>query len=77
MNDKCAAGAGRFLEGMARALEVDLDQCGALSLQADHPSKISNLGAVFAESAVASLIAGREKRENIIAGIHEAFASFL
>jgi (R)-2-hydroxyacyl-CoA dehydratese activating ATPase len=63
MNDKCAAGTGRFLEVMARALEVDLDQFGALSREADHPSKISNLCAVFAES------------ENIIAGIHEAIGS--
>ena len=51
---------------------MDLDQFGALSLQADHPSKISSLCAVFAESEVVSLIAGREKRENIIAGLHEA-----
>lgn len=75
MNDKCAAGTGRFLEVMARALEVDLDQFGALSREADHPSKISNLCAVFAESEVVSVIARGEKRENIIAGIHEAIGS--
>ena len=75
MNDKCAAGTGRFLEVMARALEVDLDQFGALSLRADHPAKISNLCAVFAESEVVSLIARGEKRENIIAGIHDAIGS--
>jgi predicted CoA-substrate-specific enzyme activase len=75
MNDKCAAGTGRFLEVMARALEVDLDQFGTLSLQADHPAKISNLCAVFAESEVVSLIAKGEKRENIIAGIHAAIGS--
>lgn len=75
LNDKCAAGTGRFLEVMARALEVDLDAFGALSLAADHPAPISSLCAVFAESEVVSLIARGEKRENIIAGIHAAIGS--
>jgi predicted CoA-substrate-specific enzyme activase len=75
MNDKCAAGTGRFLEVMARALEVDLDRFGEFSLQADQPSRISSLCTVFAESEVISLIAKGEKRENIIAGIHEAIAA--
>ncbi|MBM4312393.1 MAG: 2-hydroxyglutaryl-CoA dehydratase [Deltaproteobacteria bacterium] len=75
MNDKCAAGTGRFLEVMARALEADLDEFGALSLKAEHPAKISSLCTVFAESEVISLIAKGETRENIIAGIHEAIAS--
>ncbi len=75
MNDKCAAGTGRFLEVMARALEADLDEFGALSLKAERPAKISSLCTVFAESEVISLIAKGETRENIIAGIHEAIAS--
>ncbi len=75
MNDKCAAGTGRFLEVMARALEVDLDAFGELCAQADAPSKISSICTVFAESEVISLIAKGETRENIIAGIHEAVAS--
>ena len=75
MNDKCAAGTGRFLEVMARALEVDLDEFGSLSLSADSPSKISSLCTVFAESEVISLISKGEKRENIIAGIHESIAA--
>jgi predicted CoA-substrate-specific enzyme activase len=75
MNDKCAAGTGRFLEVMARALEVDLDLFGEASLKADNPSRISSLCTVFAESEVISLIAKGEKRENIIAGIHESVAS--
>ena len=75
MNDKCAAGTGRFLEVMARALEADLDEFGALSLRAEQPAKISSLCTVFAESEVISLIAKGESRENIIAGIHEAIAS--
>jgi len=75
MNDKCAAGTGRFLEVMARALEVDLDGFGALSLRASDPSRISSLCTVFAESEVISLISKGEKRENIIAGIHESIAA--
>jgi predicted CoA-substrate-specific enzyme activase len=75
MNDKCAAGTGRFLEVMARALEVDLDDFGILSLQADTPAKISSLCTVFAESEVISLIARGEERKNIIAGIHESIAT--
>ena len=74
MNDKCAAGTGRFLEVMSRALELDLDEFGAASLNADFPSPISSTCAVFAETEVISLISKGEKRENIIAGIHEAIA---
>ena len=75
MNDKCAAGTGRFLEVMARALEVDLDGFGELSLKAGEPSRISSLCTVFAESEVISLISKGERRENIIAGIHESIAA--
>ncbi len=72
MNDKCAAGTGRFLEVMAQALEVDLDAFGEMSCRSDAPAAISSLCTVFAESEVISLIAHGEKRENIIAGIHES-----
>ena len=75
MNDKCAAGTGRFLEVMARALELDLDAFGAMSLGADNPASISSLCTVFAESEVISLISKGEKRENIIAGIHHSIVS--
>ena len=75
MNDKCAAGTGRFLEVMASALELDLNDFGDFSLNADHPSKISSLCTVFAESEVISLIAKGEKRHNIIGGIHESIAA--
>jgi len=75
MNDKCAAGAGRFLEVMARALEVNLDEFGAMSLRARQPAKISSLCTVFAESEVISLIARGEQRPQIIAGIHESIAA--
>ncbi len=75
MNDKCAAGTGRFLEVMANAMEVDLNQLGDISFKADNPSKISSICTVFAESEVISMIANQQKRENIIAGIHESAAA--
>ena len=75
MNDKCAAGTGRFLEVMARAMEADLDEFGRMSLKADLPARISSLCTVFAESEIISLIAKGEKRENIIAGIHESICA--
>jgi predicted CoA-substrate-specific enzyme activase len=75
MNDKCAAGTGRFLEVMARALEADLDKFGEMSLLAKNPSKISSLCTVFAESEVISLISKGETRENIMAGIHQSVAA--
>ena len=75
MNDKCAAGTGRFLEVMARALEVNLDEFGNMSLKADNAASISSLCTVFAESEVISLISKGENRQNIIAGIHESIAS--
>lgn len=75
MNDKCAAGTGRFLEVMARALEIELESFGGMSLKSNAPSKISSLCTVFAESEVISLISKGEKRENIVAGIHEAIGA--
>jgi (R)-2-hydroxyacyl-CoA dehydratese activating ATPase len=75
MNDKCAAGTGRFLEVMARALEINLDDFGALSLKSQKPAQISNLCTVFAESEVISLIAKGVAREDIVAGIHESIGA--
>jgi predicted CoA-substrate-specific enzyme activase len=75
MNDKCSAGTGRFLEVMARALEVPLDEFGALSGRAKNTARISSMCTVFAESEVISLISKGESRENIIAGIHDSIAS--
>jgi predicted CoA-substrate-specific enzyme activase len=77
MNDKCAAGTGRFLEVMARALEVDLADFGKLSLMARKPSPISSMCTVFAESEVISLVSKGESRNNIVAGIHESIANRL
>jgi predicted CoA-substrate-specific enzyme activase len=60
---------------MARALEVDLDGFGALSLEAENPAAISSLCTVFAESEVISLIAKGTHRADIIAGIHKSVAA--
>ncbi len=75
MNDKCAAGTGRFLEVMAKALETSLDQMGPLSLESTHPAMITAQCSVFAESEVVSLIADGVPVQDIIAGISESIAS--
>lgn len=74
MNDKCAAGTGRFLEVMARALEVKLEDLGRLSRSAQRTIKISSMCTVFAESEVVSLIADNQPQEVIIRGLHDAIA---
>jgi (R)-2-hydroxyacyl-CoA dehydratese activating ATPase len=74
MNDKCAAGTGRFLEVMARTLEVDLEQMGERALQATRPLAVSSMCTVFAESEVVSLIASGAAPGDIAWGIHTAIA---
>jgi predicted CoA-substrate-specific enzyme activase len=75
MNDKCAAGTGRFLEVMARALGIELDQLGPVSLKHKKTVVISSMCTVFAESEVVSLIAEGYAREDILNGLHQAIAS--
>ncbi len=75
MNDKCAAGTGRFLEVMANVFKVTLDELGPLSLQATEVLPVSSTCTVFAESETVSLLARGEKPENIIVGIHHAIAN--
>lgn len=72
MNDKCAAGTGRFLEVMAAKLQVPLDRMGDLSLAATSEVRISSVCTVFAESEVVSLVARNHPKEEIIRGIHRA-----
>jgi predicted CoA-substrate-specific enzyme activase len=74
MNDKCAAGTGRFLEIIAEALGVPLDKLGELSLTAEKPAVIGNMCTVFAEQEVTSQLAGGEPVSNLVAGIHQAIA---
>lgn len=75
MNDKCAAGTGRFLEVMAGALEVELDDLGEISLKSESPAPVSSACTVFAESEVISRVAEGVSKVDIIAGIHQAIAS--
>jgi predicted CoA-substrate-specific enzyme activase len=75
MNDKCAAGTGRFLEVMADLLGVPLARLGELSLSAQRPAEISNTCTVFAEHEVTGRLADGESVPNLIAGIHEAVAT--
>lgn len=74
MNDKCAAGTGRFLEVMAAALEVSLDEMGKISLQSTQEIEISSMCTVFAESEVISFFAGGYEKADIAAGIHQSIA---
>lgn len=74
MNDKCAAGTGRFLEFMAGVLETKIEDLGNLSLKSRNPLKINSTCTVFAESEVVSLIVQKKKKEDIIAGLHESIA---
>ncbi len=74
MNDKCAAGTGRFLEVMSRILEVELDELGILSERAENIPHINSLCTVFGESEVISLLSQGRTVEDIIAGIHKSIA---
>jgi predicted CoA-substrate-specific enzyme activase len=74
MNDKCAAGTGRFLEVIAEGLGVPLDKLGELSLASKNPVKVSNTCTVFAEQEVVSRLAEGARMEDLAAGIHEAMA---
>ncbi len=75
MNDKCAAGTGRFLEVMAHALGVTLDDLGRIAINARGSVEISSMCTVFAESEVVSLIAEGHPRENIIRGLMNSIAN--
>jgi len=77
MNDKCAAGTGRFFEGMARVLEISLTDISELSLSSNDPAQISSQCTVFAESEVITLLNEGVSIEDIAAGINEAIAARL
>ena len=75
MNDKCAAGTGRFLELMARTLELSLEEMSTLGLTWNEDITISSMCTVFAESEVVSLIAQDKTPSDIIHGLNESVAS--
>ncbi|MEW6439359.1 MAG: acyl-CoA dehydratase activase [bacterium] len=74
MNDKCAAGTGRFLEVMSQTLGVPLDEMGRVSLTAGKRVRVSSICTVFAESEVVSLVAKGERAPDILNGLHMAVA---
>lgn len=74
MNDKCAAGTGRFLEVMAKVLDLDIRELGPVSERSAHPVSISNTCTVFAESEVISQLSSNRSIEDIAAGIHNSVA---
>jgi predicted CoA-substrate-specific enzyme activase len=75
MNDKCAAGTGRFLDVMANILKMDIDDFSSIALGAENAAKISSTCTVFAESEVISQLASGEKIPNVAAGICNSVSS--
>ena len=75
MNDKCAAGTGRFIEVMARVLETTLDEMATLDEQAEDTAPISSTCTVFAESEVISQLSKGTDRKSIARGVHMSVAS--
>ena len=74
MNDKCAAGTGRFIDVMARVLEVTTGEMQEYDAKATEPAPISSTCTVFAESEVISQLSQGTSKENIIAGVHASVA---
>jgi predicted CoA-substrate-specific enzyme activase len=75
MNDKCAAGTGRFLEITAATLGIRLEDMGDISLKSTKRIQLSNLCTIFAQQEVVALLSRGEKLEDIIAGLHDSLAS--
>jgi len=74
MNDKCAAGSGRFIEVIAGTLGVPLDKVGDLSLQSKNPAKISNICTIWAQQEVAASLAQGIPISDLLAGAHHSLA---
>jgi len=74
LNEKCAAGAGAFIEGMARALEVTVEEMGSLCLQSDKEIPMNAQCVIFAESEVVGLIHSKTDKPEISKAIHDAMA---
>jgi len=72
MNDKCAAGTGRFLEVMAETLRLPLEEIGPLSLESDRPATINSFCTVFAKAEIPILIREGVPKKDILAGLHRA-----
>lgn len=70
MNDRCAAGTGKFLEFLAHTLDVDVSEFGKLALESKSPATVSSMCTVFAESEILSLLAENVPIPDIVAGLH-------
>ncbi len=75
MNDKCAAGTGRFLEMIARSLEIGIDELGPAALKSTEEIEITSMCSVFAESEVISLIAQNKEKTDIANGVCRSIAN--
>ena len=75
MNDRCAAGTGKFLEVLARAVQVPLEDMGGLALKAKQNLKISSMCATFAETEVISLLAEGQEKNDVLGAVHLAIAT--
>jgi predicted CoA-substrate-specific enzyme activase len=75
MNDKCAAGTGRFLSAAADVTGISLDELGPVSLQAKVPVRLTSVCTVFVESDIMSYLAQRKTVEDILGGVHKAIAT--
>ncbi|OQX02895.1 MAG: CoA activase [Desulfobacteraceae bacterium IS3] len=75
INEKCAAGAGAFIEAMARALETSLEEMGPLALKSDKTIPMNAQCAIFAESEVVGLIHAKTEKQDISKSIHDSMAS--
>jgi predicted CoA-substrate-specific enzyme activase len=74
MNDKCAAGSGRFVEVIADSLGIELDRVGDISLQSTSPAQISNICTIWAQQEVAARLAEGVPVPDLLAGIHRSLA---
>jgi len=77
MNDRCAAGTGRFLEVVAARLQLSLDELGQIAAKSKSPAVISSMCVVFAETEIIGLLASGQPREDIVAGVQNAIANRL
>lgn len=75
MNDRCAAGTGKFLEVLARAVNVELEKMGGVALQAEQTVTITSMCATFAETEVISLLAEGHSKPVVLAAVHQSIAS--
>jgi len=75
MNDKCAAGTGRFLAAAADVVGLTLEEIGEVSLRGTKPIRLTSVCTVFVETDIMNYLAQRKKVEDILAGVHQAIAS--